>query len=86
LTTAAAFFALVMNYSFFFEGTVSSNPTALFLGATILFAGYYAGYNVWTDGNPLYQKILFKEEYTVQQARQKKISILKRKRCPIGKH
>ncbi|WP_053360648.1 DoxX family protein [Bacillus sp. FJAT-27251] len=43
LTTAAAFFGLVMNFSFFLAGTVSHNPTDIFLGAVILFAGYNAG-------------------------------------------
>lgn len=43
LTTAAAFFGIVMNYAFFLAGTVSSNPVDLFLGALILFAGYNAG-------------------------------------------
>jgi thiosulfate dehydrogenase (quinone) large subunit len=43
LTTAAAFFGLVMNFSFFLAGTVSHNPTDIFLGAIILFAGYNAG-------------------------------------------
>ncbi|MGM0902913.1 MAG: DoxX family membrane protein [Bacillota bacterium] len=43
LTTAAAFFALLMNFSFFLAGTVSHNPTDIFLGGIILFAGYNAG-------------------------------------------
>ena len=43
LTTAAAFFALVMNFSFFLAGTVSHNPTDIFLSFIILFAGYNAG-------------------------------------------
>ena len=43
LTTAAAFFGLVMNFSFFLAGTVSHNPTDIFLGFIILFAGYNAG-------------------------------------------
>lgn len=43
LTTAAAFFGLLMNFSFFLAGTVSHNPTDIFLGGIILFAGYNAG-------------------------------------------
>ncbi|TCN26638.1 thiosulfate dehydrogenase [quinone] large subunit [Mesobacillus foraminis] len=43
MTTAAMFFGLVMNFSFFMAGTVSHNPTDIFLGAIILFAGYNAG-------------------------------------------
>jgi thiosulfate dehydrogenase (quinone) large subunit len=43
LTTAAMFFGLVMNFSFFLAGTVSHNPTDIFLGFIILFAGYNAG-------------------------------------------
>ncbi|MFS0636198.1 DoxX family protein [Mesobacillus foraminis] len=44
LTTAAMFFGLVMNFSFVLAGTVSHNPTDIFLGAIILFAGYNAGH------------------------------------------
>ncbi|WP_147534094.1 DoxX family membrane protein [Bacillus marasmi] len=43
LTTAAAFFGLLMNFSFFLAGTVSHNPTDIFFGTLILFAGYNAG-------------------------------------------
>ncbi|MFJ7725201.1 DoxX family membrane protein [Neobacillus sp. NPDC097160] len=43
LTTAAAFFGLVMNFSFFLAGTVSHIPTDLIIGAIILFAGFNAG-------------------------------------------
>src|SRR3954447_17481416 len=43
LTTAAMFFGLVMNFSFFLAGTVSHIPTDLFLGFIILTAGYNAG-------------------------------------------
>lgn len=42
-TTAAAFFGLVMNFSFFLAGTVSHNPTDIFLGSLILYSGYNAG-------------------------------------------
>jgi len=44
LTTAAMFFGLVMNFSFFLAGTVSHNPTDIFFGAIILFAGYNAAH------------------------------------------
>lgn len=43
LTTAAAFFALVMNFSFFLAGTVSHNPSDIFFGSILLFSGYNAG-------------------------------------------
>ncbi|WP_248737194.1 DoxX family protein [Neobacillus rhizosphaerae] len=43
LTTAAMFFGLVMNFAFFLAGTVSHNPTDIFLGFIILTAGYNAG-------------------------------------------
>jgi thiosulfate dehydrogenase (quinone) large subunit len=43
LTTAAMFFGLLMNFSFFMAGTVSHNPTDIFLGVIILFAGFNAG-------------------------------------------
>jgi thiosulfate dehydrogenase (quinone) large subunit len=43
LTTAAAFFALVMNFSYLMAGTVSSNPLDILLGVIILAAGYNAG-------------------------------------------
>jgi thiosulfate dehydrogenase (quinone) large subunit len=43
LTTAAMFFGLVMNFSFFLAGTVSHNPTDIFFGFILLFAGYNAG-------------------------------------------
>jgi thiosulfate dehydrogenase (quinone) large subunit len=43
LTTAAAFFALVMNFSYVMAGTVSSNPLDILLGVIILAACYNAG-------------------------------------------
>lgn len=43
-TSAAVFFGLVMNFSFFLAGTVSHNPTDIFLGVIILTAGANAGY------------------------------------------
>jgi thiosulfate dehydrogenase (quinone) large subunit len=62
LTTAAMFFGLVMNFSFFLAGTVSHNPTDIFLGAIILFAGYNAGrigLDRWVI--PFIRKTLFKK-------------------------
>jgi thiosulfate dehydrogenase (quinone) large subunit len=43
LTTAAAFFAVVMNFSFMLSGTVSHNPTDIIMGVLIMVAGYNAG-------------------------------------------
>jgi thiosulfate dehydrogenase [quinone] large subunit len=43
LTTAAAFFALVMNFAYLMAGTVSSNPLDILLGVIILAAGFNAG-------------------------------------------
>lgn len=43
LTTAAAFFGLVMNFSYLFAGTVSTNPLDILLGAIVLTAGFNAG-------------------------------------------
>lgn len=43
LTTAAAFFGIVMNFAFMFAGTVSSNPWLVLLTIFILAAGYNAG-------------------------------------------
>lgn len=43
LTTAAAFFAMVMNFSFMLAGTVSHNPTDILMGVFIVAAGYNAG-------------------------------------------
>lgn len=43
LTTAAAFFGLLMNFMFFFGGTVSTNPTFILIQFIILVAGANAG-------------------------------------------
>lgn len=43
LTTTAMFFGLLMNFTFLFAGTVSSNPWLIMLGAIILIAGANAG-------------------------------------------
>ncbi|ADU28870.1 DoxX family membrane protein [Evansella cellulosilytica] len=43
LTTAAAFFGIVMNFAFMFAGTVSTNPWMILITIFILAAGYNAG-------------------------------------------
>ncbi|SER84669.1 DoxX family protein [Salipaludibacillus aurantiacus] len=43
LTTAAAFFGIMMNFAFMFAGTVSSNPFLVLLTIFILVAGHNAG-------------------------------------------
>ncbi|MDQ0256755.1 thiosulfate dehydrogenase [quinone] large subunit [Evansella vedderi] len=43
LTTAAAFFGIMMNFAFMFAGTVSSNPWMILLTIFILAAGHNAG-------------------------------------------
>lgn len=44
LTTAAALFGVVMNFSFLLAGTISHNPTDILMGLVIMFAGMNAGY------------------------------------------
>ncbi len=43
LTTAAAFFAMMMNFAYMLAGTVSSNPWNVLIGIFIIVAGYNAG-------------------------------------------
>ena len=43
LTTYAAFFAMVMNFSFLFAGTISSSPLDILLAIFIAISGYNAG-------------------------------------------
>lgn len=43
LTTAAAFFGLLMNFMFMFAGTVSTNPWMLLIGIIVFIAGTNAG-------------------------------------------
>jgi thiosulfate dehydrogenase (quinone) large subunit len=63
LTTAAAFFALIMNFSFLLAGTVSSNPQDIFLGGIILFSGYNAGrYGLDHWLIPYIRKTVFKQK------------------------
>ncbi|MEH7392968.1 DoxX family membrane protein [Bacillus sp. JJ1503] len=42
LTTAAAFFGIIMNFAFMFSGTISTNPQMILLTIFILVAGYNA--------------------------------------------
>ncbi|WP_442595727.1 DoxX family membrane protein [Neobacillus sp. D3-1R] len=68
LTTAAMFFGLVMNFSFFMAGTVSHIPTDLFIGSIILFAGFNAGkygLDYWVI--PFIRKTAFKKEKALGQ-------------------
>ena len=68
LTTAAMFFGLLMNFSFFLAGTVSHIPTDLFIGAIILFAGLNAGkfgLDRWVV--PFIRKTVFKRNNAIQQ-------------------
>jgi len=44
LTTAAAFFGCLMNFSFLLAGTISHNPTDILLSVFLLAAGLNAGY------------------------------------------
>jgi thiosulfate dehydrogenase [quinone] large subunit len=43
LTTTAMFFGLVMNFSYMFAGTISTNPMDILIGVIIIVAGYNAG-------------------------------------------
>ncbi|TMV13973.1 DoxX family membrane protein [Paenibacillus thermoaerophilus] len=43
LTTAAAFFGLLMNFMFLMAGTVSTNPWMVLIGTLVLVAGANAG-------------------------------------------
>ncbi|WP_042351540.1 DoxX family membrane protein [Bacillus massiliigorillae] len=63
LTTAAAFFGLLMNFTFVLGGTVSTNPTFILLGFIILVAGANAGRfggDYWVI--PWIRKNLFKKK------------------------
>jgi thiosulfate dehydrogenase (quinone) large subunit len=67
LTTAAIFFALLMNFAFFMAGTVSHNPTDIFFGTLILFAGYNAGrYGLDRWIIPWIRKNLFKNKINAE--------------------
>lgn len=43
LTTAAAFFGMVMNFAYMFAGTLSSNPWLVMISIFLIVAGYNAG-------------------------------------------
>jgi thiosulfate dehydrogenase [quinone] large subunit len=43
ITTAAAFFGLLMNFMFMFAGTVSTNPWLMLIGMLVFLAGANAG-------------------------------------------
>jgi thiosulfate dehydrogenase [quinone] large subunit len=62
LTTAAMFFGLVMNFSYLFAGTISTNPMDILLGVIIIAAGYNAGrigLDRWVI--PFIRKTIFKD-------------------------
>ncbi|OCA84202.1 Crp/Fnr family transcriptional regulator [Bacillus sp. FJAT-27225] len=62
LTTAAAFFGLMLNFAFFFAGTVSHNPTDILFGFIILAAGANAGkYGLDRFVLPYINKAFFKK-------------------------
>lgn len=61
LTTAAAFFAMVMNFSFLFSGTISSNPMDILMAVFIAAAGYNAGkFGLDRYVLPYLRKLVFK--------------------------
>ncbi len=69
LTTAAMFFALVMNFSYVMAGTVSSNPWDILIGIFIVFAGYNAGkfgLDRWVI--PYIRKTVFKRDQSINQS------------------
>lgn len=66
LTTAAALFGLVMNFSYVMAGVVSSNPLDILLGVIILAAGFNAGrigLDYWVI--PLIRKFTTKRNNTI---------------------
>ncbi|MCM3570979.1 DoxX family membrane protein [Neobacillus mesonae] len=67
LTTAAMFFGLLMNFSYLFAGSVSSNPLDILVGVIILFAGFNAG-RIGIDGwiIPFIRKTVFKSKLTMK--------------------
>jgi thiosulfate dehydrogenase [quinone] large subunit len=65
LTTAAAFFAMFMNFSFLLAGTVSHNPTDILMAGIILVAGYNAAqFGLDRYVQPLLKKVTKKEQKT----------------------
>lgn len=69
-TTAAAFFGLVMNFSFLMAGTVSHNPTDILLGFFIITAGANAG-RIGLDRFvlPYFRKLTKKDKNQVKYSR-----------------
>ncbi|WP_280771247.1 DoxX family protein [Salipaludibacillus daqingensis] len=68
LTTAAAFFGIMMNFAFMFAGTVSSNPWMVLLTIFILAAGYNAGKfggDRWVI--PYIRTVIFKDKLTPKE-------------------
>ncbi|SES30862.1 DoxX family protein [Salipaludibacillus aurantiacus] len=71
LTTAAAFFGLVMNFAFMFAGTISSNPWMVLLTIFIIAAGYNAGRfggDRWVI--PYIRTVVFKDKLTPKRTAQ----------------
>jgi thiosulfate dehydrogenase [quinone] large subunit len=67
LTTTAMFFGLVMNFSYMFAGTISTNPMDILIGVIIIAAGYNAGrigLDRWVI--PFIRKTSVKEKITAQ--------------------
>ncbi|HEY2422224.1 MAG TPA: DoxX family protein [Neobacillus sp.] len=67
LTTTAMFFGLVMNFSYMFAGTISTNPMDILLGVIIIAAGYNAGrigLDRWVI--PFIRKTTIKESNTLK--------------------
>jgi thiosulfate dehydrogenase [quinone] large subunit len=67
LTTTAMFFGLVMNFSYMFAGTISTNPMDILLGVIIIAAGYNAGrigLDRWVI--PFIRKTTMKDKITAQ--------------------
>jgi thiosulfate dehydrogenase [quinone] large subunit len=67
LTTAAMFFGLVMNFSYMFAGTISTNPMDILIGVIIIAAGYNAsriGLDRWVI--PFIRKTTLKEKLALK--------------------
>lgn len=64
LTTAAAFFGIIMNFAFMFAGTISTNPWMVLFTIFILAAGYNAGRiggDRWVV--PYLRRLFFRDRY-----------------------
>ncbi|UVI31398.1 DoxX family membrane protein [Paenibacillus spongiae] len=63
LTTAAAFFGLLMNFMFLFAGTISTNPWMVLIGTIVLAGGINAGkFGVDYYLLPLLRKLFHKKD------------------------